>query len=81
MVNKLPPKDRNKNGGGKIVYVKNCIISKGFENDEEIYEKFICSELKIPKKKWCVMFSYRPPQKNKSSLFSRLSNKSVYKQV
>ena len=63
MVNNLPLKDRNKKRGGKIVYVKNCIISKTQENGKQIYEKFIFSELTKSKRKWCVMFSYKPPQK------------------
>ena len=68
-------KDRNKSRGGKIVYVKNGTISKRLENLEGIYGEFTCLELTISKKKWCVMFSYRPlNNNNKFSFFSKLSN-------
>ena len=68
----FPPfrKDRNKFGGGKIVYIKEGIISKRIEDLEGVDMESICIELVICNIKWCVLFVYRPPiNKNKSLFF------------
>ena len=68
-------RDRNINGGGKIVYIKNGIIAKRISNLEGISTEIICIDITISKKKWCVFFVYRPPQNNnKSSFFNEISN-------
>ena len=72
----FPPfrKDRNKHGGGKIVYIKNGIIAKRILNLEGNFCEIICIEITISKKKWCILFVYRPPQNsNKSSFFNEIS--------
>ena len=73
----FPPfrKDRDKNGGGKIVYVKNDLIAKRIDSFEGKNGEFICLEITISKKKWCVVFAYRPPRNiNKNLFFKELSN-------
>ena len=72
----FPPfrKDRNKHGGGKIVYVRNGIIAKRIKQFEEGFGETICLEFTLSKKKWCVLFVYRPPQNNnKASFFNEIS--------
>ena len=51
----FPPfrRDRNSKGGGKIVYVRQGLISKRLKN----FESTICLELTISKKKWCILFA------------------------
>ena len=34
----------------------------------------ICIELTISKKKWCILFAYRPPKYEKRSFFEEVSN-------
>ena len=68
-------RDRDINGGGKIVYIKNGIIAKRISNLEGISTEIICIDITISKKKWCIFFVYRPPQNNnKSSFFNEISN-------
>ena len=54
----FPPfrKDRSKNEGGKIVYVRNGIIAKRIKHFEESFGETICLEFTLSKKKWCVLF-------------------------
>ena len=56
----FPPfrKDRDKNGGGKIVYVKNDLIAKRIDSFEGENGEFICLEIKISKKK-IYIFKYK----------------------
>ena len=67
----FPPfrKDRNKHGGGKIVYVRNGIIAERIKQFEEGFGETICLEFTLSKKKWCVLFVYRPPQNNNKAPF------------
>ena len=46
----FPPfrKDKNKHGGGKIVYVRNGIIAKTIKRFEEGFGETICLEFTIP---------------------------------
>ena len=62
----FPPfcKDRNKHRGGKIVYVRNDIITKRVRQFEEVFGEPICLAFILSKKKWCVLFLNRPPQNN-----------------
>ena len=72
----FPPfrKDRNKHGVGKIVYVRNEVIAKMIKQFEEGFGETICLEFTLSKKKWCVLFVYRPPQNNnKASFFNEIS--------
>ena len=61
--------DRNSSGGGKIVYIRNRIIVKRLtvyevQNTESIYV-----EITIKKRKWRILFTYRPPNNNNLKLF------------
>ena len=58
-------RDRNKHGGGKMVFVRNSIIAKGLESLEGKESDAICIEVTISKKKWCITFADRPPQNEK----------------
>ena len=71
----FPPfrRDRNSKGGGKLVYVKQGIIAKRLEHLETEICETICIELTISKKKWCILFAYRPPKQNKVLFFEELS--------
>ena len=67
-------RDRNFKGGGKIVYVREGLISKGLKQFESEFIETICIEIKISKKKWCISFAYRPPNTDKQSFFKQLCN-------
>ena len=66
----FPPlgKGRNQNGGGKIVYIKEAIITKRLIDLEGKNFETICLEIKLSKRKWCLVTAYKPPHniKNKS---------------
>ena len=67
----FPPfrRDRNKCGGGKVVYVREGFIAKRLANLEGNTTETICIEVTIPKKKWCTIFVYRPPHLNNKKVF------------
>ena len=72
----FPPyrRDRNSKGGGKIVYMRQGLISKRLKSFESKNIETICIELTISKKKWCILFAYRPPNFEKKSFFEETSN-------
>ena len=72
----FPPfrRDRNSKGGGKIVYIREGLISKRIKNFESKIIETICIEITISKKKWCILFAYRPPNFDKQSFFKELSS-------
>ncbi len=66
--------DRNSNGGGLLVFVKEDIPSKQlksfkFEDDIEC----IGFEINLRKKKWALFSIYRPPTQSQPYFFSQLS--------
>ena len=69
----FPPfrRDQNSKGGGKIVYVRQGLITKRLKNFESKTIETICIELTISKKKWCILFAYRPPNFPKKSFLKR----------
>ena len=71
----FPPlrRDRNSKGGGKMVFIKEGFIAKQMKNFETINAETICLELTINKRKWCILFAYRPPNTNKDDFFSEIS--------
>ena len=72
-----PPyrRDRDRHGGGKMVFVKEGLITKRIENFETKLSETICLELTISNKKWFILFAYRPPQENnKFVFFNELNN-------
>ena len=62
-----PPfrKDRNKKGGGKMVFIRKELPAKRLENFETKSTETIYIELLISKRKWCLIFTYRPPNYDK----------------
>ena len=67
-------KDCHKNGGGKIVYIKEGLIAK---RDENVNIETIFIEITISKRKWCLTFAYRPPyNNNKATSFMELNKSS-----
>ena len=62
-------RDYNKNGGGKIVFVKEGLIAKRILEYENINIETICIEITIPKKKWRLAFVCRPPYNNNKATF------------
>ena len=47
-------------GGGKIVYVKEDLISDRLEKYETLNAETICLNLTIQERKWFLLFAYRP---------------------
>ena len=72
----FPPyrRDRNSKGGGKIDYVRQGLISKRLKSFESKNIETICIELIISKKKWCILFAYRPPNFEKMYFFEETTN-------
>ena len=69
-----PPfrKDRDRNGGGKMVFIRQGLIVKRLQ-ELEMKKESICIELTISKKKWCILFVYRPPHQDKASFFNEIT--------
>ena len=72
----FPPfrKDRNNNGGGKMVFIRKELIAKQIQHFQINSTETIWIELIISKKKWCIIFTYRPPIFDKGSFFHELTN-------
>ena len=70
----FPPirRDRNSKGRRKIVFVREGFIVKQMKNIETENAETICLELVIAKKKWCILFAYRPPDTNKTMFFNEI---------
>ena len=70
----FPPirRDRNSKGRRKIVFVREGFIVKQMKNIETENAETICLELVIAKKKWRILFAYRPPDTNKSTFFNEI---------
>ena len=76
--------DRDKNGGGLIVFVRRGIICKRISDFELSFSECICSELPISKSRWLCFSIYRPPDRGNLSIFfeelsESLSNKAIVK--
>ena len=72
----FPPfrRDRHSKRGGKLVFVKNGFIAKRVKDLETKVSETICIELTISKKKWCILFPYKPPKQNSVLFFQEISN-------
>ena len=66
-------RDRNNKGGGKMVFIRKELLAKRLEDFEIKSTETICIELLISKKKWCIIFTYRPPKYDKKVFFQELS--------
>ena len=57
-----------------MLYIRDGIIAKRLENLEAKHSEAICVELTVSKKKWCIVFAYRPPSNvNKAIFFNELT--------
>ena len=50
------------------------IVAKRLSHCESPSIESICLELTISKRKWCILFEYRPPNFNKGEFFKEISN-------
>ena len=76
---RFPPlrRDGNKYGGGKIVFIRQGLITRRLPKfDTKVSETF-CVELTISKKRWCILFAYRPPQNSNLKTFFEEINLSL----
>ena len=74
--------DRDKYGGGEIVYVREGFIAKRLANLKGNTSETICIEVMISKKKWYITFAYRPPySNNKNVFFSELTTSLNHGQI
>ena len=62
-------RDRNKYGGDKIIYVKEGFTAKRLVNLQGNTSEKIFIEVTISKKKWCIIFVYRPAHSNNKKVF------------
>jgi len=67
-------------GGGKIVYVKEDLISDRLEQYETEHAETICLNLTIKERKWFILFAYRPESIDRKLFFDEI-NKSLSKAV
>ena len=66
-------RDRNSNGGGKLVYLREGFIVKRIPKFETEKVETICIEITIAKKKRCILFPYRLPNFSKTEFFEEIS--------
>ena len=69
----FPPfrRDRNSKGAGKLGFVKMASLLK--ESKKRIYlEQYVLNS--ISKKKWCILFAYKPPKQSNVLFFQEISN-------
>ena len=74
-------RDRDKNGGGLIEFVRKGFITKRLIDYEIQICETICSDFTISKKKWICFSVYRPPSYNNLIIFFEELTKSVCKAV
>ncbi|MDP6888359.1 MAG: hypothetical protein QGG68_09375 [SAR324 cluster bacterium] len=60
-------------GGGKIVYVKEDLISNRQEKYETENAETICLDLTIKERKWFLLFAYRPESIDRKLFFDEMS--------
>ena len=67
-------RDRDKHGGGLIVFTKKDLITTRKKEFESTDLEVICLELTISKRKWIIFSVYRPPGSgNLANFFSELN--------
>ena len=67
-------RDRDKHGGGKVVYIKEGRMVNRIKEFETNRSETICLELTISNKKWFIIYTYRPPNEtNKKVFFDELN--------
>ena len=56
-----------------MVFTRKELLAKRLENFETKSTETICIELLISKRKWCIIFTYRPPKYDKKVFFQEIS--------
>ena len=56
-----------------MVFIRKELLAKRLEDFETKSTETICIELVISKRKWCIIFTYRPPKYDKKVFFQELS--------
>ena len=74
-------RDRDKNGGGLIEFVRKGFVTKRLKDYETQICETICSEFTVSKKKWICFSVYRPPSYNNLIIFFEELTKSVCKSL
>ena len=74
-------RDRYKNGGGLIMFVKRGIICKRISDFELSFSECICSELTISKSRWICFSICRPPDPGNLSIFFEELSESLRKAI
>ena len=57
----------------KFLHFRKELVSKRLEDFESKSTETICIELLVSKRKWCIIFTYRPPKYEKKVFFQELS--------
>ena len=70
-------RDRNKYGWGKIVFIRQGLITRRLPKFETKVSETLCVELTISKRKWCILFAYRHLQNNNLKTFFEEINLSL----
>ena len=58
--------------GGELVYLREGFIAHRIPKFETKKAETICVEITIAKKKWCILFSYRPPNFSITEFFEKI---------
>ena len=74
-------RDRDKNGGGLIEFVRKGFITKKIKEYETKVSETIASEFTISKKKWFCLSVYRPPTSTNLDIFFEELTNSLSKAV
>ena len=59
------------------MFIRQGLITRRLPKFETKVSETICVELAISKKKWCILFAYRPPRKNNLKTFFEEINLSL----
>ena len=59
-------------GGGKLIFIKDGLITKRLKDLETATAESICLELTISKRKWFIVYAYRPESINRSLFFEEI---------
>ena len=74
-------RNRGNHGGEKMVFIRECLITKRLENLETKLSETVCLKLTVSNKKWFILFAYRSPQENNKYVFFNELNKTLSKAV
>ena len=72
-------KDRDRNGGGLLVYIKKGTPCKRLKTYEEANIESICFEITIKSRKWFILAFYRPPNNENLHIFFNYISKCTEK--